>query len=357
MNVTVIRPEALDDTLVSRWREIVAANPEYASPYFAPEYTQAVASVRGDVRIGVLRDGGEAVGFFPFQRGHGRTARPVGGPFTDCQGIIVSPGAEWTAEELLRGCGLTVWQFDHVIASQKQFQPWHSVFTCSPIVDLPEGFDAYARARREAGSKQLQKLGQKWRGFERDAGPLRYEMHTPDTEALQLLLDWKSRQYLESGLVDAFRFPWTRALLENILATQSESFGGMLSVLYARDRPAAVHMGMRSRTVWHYWFAAYDPQFSRYSPSLLLFAEMIRSAETMGLRAIDMGKGPEEYKNLFATSAVLLIEGCVELPSMARTLRAARRRAEEWLRRSPLFPVVRAPGRVLRRMEAKSLFR
>jgi CelD/BcsL family acetyltransferase involved in cellulose biosynthesis len=127
--------------------------------------------------------------------------------------------------------------------------------------------------------------------------------------------------------------------------------------LYANDRLAAVHMGMRSRTVWHYWFAGYAPEFSRYSPSLLLFAEMARCAESMGLKAIDMGKGPEEYKNLFATSAVLLTEGCVELPSLARTLRVARKTAEDWVRNSPLFPIVRAPGHLLRNLETRNLFR
>ena len=138
---------------------------------------------------------------------------------------------------------------------------------------------------------------------------------------------------------------------------QSGTFGGVLSVLHANDRPAAIHMGMRSRTVWHYWFAAYAPEFARHSPSLLLLVEMARCAAFMGLTAIDMGKGPEEYKSLFATSAVLLMEGGVELPSLARTLRRARQRAEGWVRKSPVFPLVRAPGRILRRLEAKSRFR
>jgi CelD/BcsL family acetyltransferase involved in cellulose biosynthesis len=357
MNISVIRPSELDSGLCRRWADIVAANAALSSPYFAPEYTQAVASVRDDVYVGVMRDGQDIVGFFPFQRGLGRTGRQVGGPFTDCQGVIVSPEAEWSAEELVRGCGLSLWQFDHVIASQEQFRPWRRVLTCSPMVDLPNGFAAYADTLRGAGSKQMQRLGQKQRGFERDEGPLRFEMNMRDVSALRQLLGWKSQQYLESGLVDAFRFPWTQALLERILGTQSDGFGGVLSALYANDRLAAVHMGMRSRTVWHYWFAAYAHEFARYSPSLLLFAEMARAAETLGLTAIDMGKGPEEYKSLFATSAVLIMEGCVELPSLARTLRTARQSAEDWVRRSPIFPIVRAPGRIIRRLEAKNLFR
>jgi CelD/BcsL family acetyltransferase involved in cellulose biosynthesis len=271
--------------------------------------------------------------------------------------VIVSPEVRWSAEELIRGCGLSVWKFDHMIASQGQFQPWQQVFTCSPLVDLPNGFADYAKTLRDAGSRQLLRLAQKQRAFERDEGPLRFDMQIQDLSVLRQLLVWKSRQYLASGLVDAFRFPWTVELLERILSMQSGTFGGVLSALYANDRLAAVHMGMRSRTVWHYWFAGYAPEFSRYSPSLLLFAEMARCAESMGLKAIDMGKGPEEYKNLFATSAVLLTEGCVELPSLARTLRVARKTAEDWVRNSPLFPIVRAPGHLLRNLETRNLFR
>ncbi len=357
MRVTVIRPSELDADLTGRWNEIIAANAEFASPYFCPEYTRAVASVRDDVHVGVMRDGEDVIGFFPFQRGRGGIGVPVGGPFTDIQGVIAVPGAEWSAGDLIRGCGMSVWQFDHVLASQKPFRPWQRVLTCSPMIDLPDGFEGYANTLRAAGSKQMQRLGQKQRGFERDEGPLRFEMQMQDTGVLGQLLEWKSRQYLDSGLVDAFDFPWTRALLENILAVQSENFGGLLSALYAGDRLAAIHMGMRSRTIWHYWIAAYTHDFARYSPALLLLVEMARTAASLGLTAIDMGKGPEEYKTWFATSAVLITEGSVELPSLARALRTARQGTEYLVRHSPLFPILRAPGRMLKRFEANRRFR
>jgi CelD/BcsL family acetyltransferase involved in cellulose biosynthesis len=357
MKVTVIRPYELDSALLRRWREIIDANEEFASPYFDPEYTQAVAAVRDDVYVGVMQEGADVAGFFPFQCGHGRIGRPVGGPFSDCQGVIVSPEAEWSAEALVRGCGLSEWRFNHLIASQKQFHPWRTILTCSPLMDLAQGYDAYAATRREAGSTQLPRLGQKQRRLERDAGPLRFEMHTSDDSILHQLLAWKSRQYVESHLVDAFGFPWTRALLERILSMQSVTFGGVLSALYANDRLVAVHMGMRSRAVWHYWFPAYSHDFAYYSPSLLLLVEMARSAEFMGLKTIDLGKGPEEYKSLFATSAVLLMEGSVERPSLARALHGARQSAENWVRHSSIYPIVRAPGHLFRRFEAKNLFR
>ncbi len=357
MKMSVIHPSEIDGGLYRRWGELVDANPDLASPYFAPDFTQAVAAVRDDVFVGVLQDAGKAVGFFPFQRGRYGTGRPVGGPFSDCHGFIVDPAAEWSAEALIKGCGLSLWTFDHLLASQKPFERWHRISDCSPIMDLSGGYAGYAETRRAQGSKQLQKVGQKQRGLERDMGQLRFEVHTTDLGALSRLLAYKSHQYLTSGLVDAFQFPWTRGLLEHILAVQTPAFAGLLSVLYAGDQLAAVHMGMRSRTVWHYWFAGYAQGLARYSPSLILLTEMAKAAESIGITVIDMGKGPEEYKKLFATGAVPLAEGCVELPSFAGALRAVRRTTESWIRRSPLLPIARIPGRVLRRFESKHSFR
>ena len=74
------------------WSQIQRDNEELASPYFRPEFTQAVASVRGDVEVAVLEDHGEIVGFFPYQRGRGGVARPVGGRLSDFQGVVARKG-------------------------------------------------------------------------------------------------------------------------------------------------------------------------------------------------------------------------------------------------------------------------
>jgi CelD/BcsL family acetyltransferase involved in cellulose biosynthesis len=63
---------------------------------------------------------------------------------------------------------------------------------------------------------------------------------------------WKSKQYQESGGADPFSFSWVVKIVEKIHSMQGGSFAGVLSVLYAADKPIAAHLGMRSKTVWHY---------------------------------------------------------------------------------------------------------
>src|SRR5678816_1993574 len=89
---------------------------------------------------------------------------------------------------------------------------------------------------------------------------------------------------------------WGRELVERIHSAHEAGFAGMLSLLYADDRLVAGHLGMRSRTVWHYWFPAYDAALAKYSPGLILLLKMAENAQSLGLRAIDLGKGLSQYK-------------------------------------------------------------
>ena len=134
MKYEVIHVRELEPDLVTRWGEIQQSDSELASPYFRPEFTQALGAVRDDVRVGILEDGGRIVGFFPFHHSRGGLARPIGLGLSDYHGVIVDKNAEWTAEELLRGCNLVRWEFDHLLASQKQFSDFHDQVSGSPII-------------------------------------------------------------------------------------------------------------------------------------------------------------------------------------------------------------------------------
>jgi CelD/BcsL family acetyltransferase involved in cellulose biosynthesis len=99
--------------------------------------------------------------------------------------------------------------------------------------------------------------------------------------------------------------------MANLTQTNEPDFGGLLTVLRAGNQPVALHLGLRSRTVWHYWTTAYEIAFARYSPGLVMLVEMIKSAESMGFKAIDLGKGDLRYKRRLRNFEVPLAEGTV----------------------------------------------
>ena len=125
----------------------------------------------------------------------------------------------------------------------------------------------------------------------------------------------------------------------------------MLSVLYVGDAVAGVHFGMRSRTVWHYWFAAYNHELQRYSPGLIILLEMLRAAPVMGIRTVTLGQGDEAYKLRFATGATQLASGSVDCRLTRRLTNAIWYAARTATHRSA---VVAALARSVNREKAKA---
>lgn len=344
--ITVVPGDRLTPDHVRAWSDLQRADPVLDSPFFRPEFTQAVAAVRGDVRVGVLEEGGEPVGFFPFQTRGWNGGRPVGGPMSDYQGVIARPGAAWGPAAVVRGCGLASWDFDHLVAAQESFRPYHQAAADSPYLDLSAGFDAYAAARRKAGSTTVKDTLGKVRKIEREVGPVRLEVHATEPKVFSTLMEWKRAQYERTQTIDVLSFGWTVRLLESIVAQSGEAFSGLLSVLYVRDAIAAVHLGMRSHAVLHSWFPAYDVNLSRYSPGMVLLIELARALPGMGVGKLDLGKGAMEWKTNLMSGSVPLAEGCVTANPVVRMARSGWRRARTWLKASRLGAPARAFARL-----------
>jgi hypothetical protein len=131
--------------------------------------------------------------------------------------------------------------------------------------------------------------------------------------------------------------------------TGHKAFSGVLSALYVGNRLAAVHLGMRSFGVLHFWFPAYDPELGKYSPGLVLLVEMARAAAALGIRRIDLGRGNERYKRSLMSGAIPLAEGAVDLRPAAALLQRGWLHMRESLRGSLLHLPARYVVRSIRR--------
>jgi len=362
MSVTyrLIGAHGLDATLVNAWRSIQAKNEVFASPYFCPEFTQAVGRVRNDVRVVVIEDAGRPVGFFPHQRSPLGMGKPVGGPLSDYHGVIAESGSEWELDALMRAANLSVWTFDHLVGDVPKFQSHVTARATSPQIDLSAGYQQHAQGRREVESdyiRETEGLARKERKLAREFGELRFTFHESESGPMERLLAWKREQYLRSRTTDAFGVPWTRDLLRMIANMQTPEFAGVFSVLRVGDRIVAVHMGMRSRDVLHYWFPAYDQEFAKFSTGLILLQRMAEALAGIGVRTIDLGKGDSRYKQHLMTGAVELRVGAVELPSFLASARQLQRVAEALAAQGGMAATLRLPLKVIRRIEWTRKFR
>ena len=326
--------EDLDDRLVAAWRAIQEREPRFESPYFCPEFTQAVGTVRDDVRVVVIENDGRPAGFFPHQRAAWGRGSPVGGALSDYHGVIAGPESQWSVVELMRAAGLSVWSFDHLVDPAGRFAPYVTASAgSSPQIDL-------------ASFEPPPDFARKARKLAREVGELSFSLHDASAIALERLFEWKSDQYRRTGLTDAFGVRWTGQLLTRLMGIDTPGFAGICSVLRAGGEIVAVHAGMRGRGVLHWWFPTYEPRHAAYSPGIIL---LLRMAAALGSGKIDLGKGDARYKRSLMTGAAPLREGAVELPSLAATARRLRRLAEsrtEW----------QLPLRALRRFERARRF-
>jgi CelD/BcsL family acetyltransferase involved in cellulose biosynthesis len=348
MRVTIVPAAELDPPLLAQWECLQENDARFANPFFRPELTTAVAAVRSDAFVAVLEDAERVAGFFPFHRSRLGVGTPIGGARSNYHGAIVEPGLEWTATELVRACGLSVFDFHHLLAEQQQFLPHCTRTAPSSYVDLSAGFPAYRAARAAAGSEVVPQTERKARKLAREVGPLRFEPLAADPDLLRLLLRWKSDQYRRTGMIDTFALRWNVQLIERIHQTSVPGFAGMLSVLYAGDRVVALLFGLRSRDVWHVWFPAYARELSRYSPGMILMLRMVQASESLGLRLIDFGKDDAVYKSRFGTGSFMVTEGTVLVPSLVASARRAQRRAAGAIKGTSLEGPVRAARRLVR---------
>jgi CelD/BcsL family acetyltransferase involved in cellulose biosynthesis len=350
MKIRTVTIEELTGDEIAAWSAIQRGEPALASPFFRPEFAQAVAAARSNVEVAILEETGRPIGFFPYQRSQWNVGRPVGGNLSDYHGLIAPARVNCDLIELLHVCGLRVWHFDHLPCDQASFASFIWRAADSSFVDVPDSIDVYF-ALRENGRRLKSEYGQKMRKLEREIGPLRLVANAADPEFVSTLIDWKSAQFRRMNTPDIFEYAWVSDLLEKLLVHESNDFSHFLSVLYAGDTVASIHFGMRSGALLHGWFPAYNVELARYSPGMLHWLETIKAARSIGIQRIDLGKGREAYKRRLMTGATKIAEGAVDVKASAAAVRRAWWHTRERLRNSPLATHVGIPARIAHRMK------
>ncbi len=351
------RPGELTSADRAAWTALQAkahlnGSPELANPFLSPEFTLALGRCRRGVRIAVVREDGEPAAFFPFQRTAAGVGRAVGLGLSDCQGLVHRPGFEWDARELLRACGLAVWEFDHLVEGQAPFAAGAAGTFPSPVMDVDQGYEEYLRRLRERSPKFTRTTLAKERKLGREHDGVRYVHDERDPEVLRALMAWKSAQYRRTGRSDRFAHPWISRLVEQLFHTRSDRFAGLLSVLYADGQPVAAHFGLRTERVLACWFPAYDPAYAKYSPGLILHLRMAEAAAADGIAHLDLGRGRKDYKDSLKTRDLTVSEGWVTRRHPVALGHRARRAPVRALRNTVLArPELFEPAdRLLKRM-------
>jgi CelD/BcsL family acetyltransferase involved in cellulose biosynthesis len=322
---------------IDKWSSIQRAENAFESPFFRPEFTNLAGKVWRRTEVGIIERDGIPVGFLPFERDVLGIAKPVAASVSDFEGIITHPDMPISAQQLVADFRLSYIEFNHLIASQAVWAPYHVRTGPSPSVDLASGYETYHASRyADSGYRKLiRELERKAERLQQDCGSLRVEFECQDTNVFDWLVHHKAQQYVNKGHANVLTVPGVLEFLRSIQQMNAPFFAGMLSALFAGDRLIAAHMGMRSESVWHYWFPVYDESFSKYSPGLLLLMRMIQKAPTIGMRKIDLGKGDALYKQRLANTEQALAQARIGRNGLLSGLTRSVVWARQKLRRTP----------------------
>ena len=357
MDINVKTISELSDAECEAWQAFQAADPAIHSPYFSLGFARACAAVRQNVRVAIVRNNQVIKAFLPFHRGPLGYSLPLGGPLGDFHGLIAEPGYAPDLRQIMRAARMSVYPFEFVPETQSSFTSVVREREDCHVADLSQGYDHWHEDRMVLHKKSLKKHEGKGRKLAREHGELQFTGDDRDPAAFAKLLEWKSAQYHATGFFDVFSVPWTKALLHAIHQEQGDSLRGQVSTLRAGDTLVAAHFGMKNTWAAHYWFPAYDPDFSLYSPGHTLMFKLMQYHAEAGVQQVHLGVGDFRYKHQFGGQMLSLCSGTAMTPSFAAGLRQCAQGVQNGFEALPLGPVSRLPGRVLRRMDRMMAFR
>lgn len=341
-----IHPSDLTPDLIEQWKMFCRENPLYHSPFYWPQFTHAVAEVRSDVRIAIFEQHGDVVGFLPFHILRSGAGKPIGGQLNDYQGPILAAGVGIEPDVLLQAAGISAYDYNHLPASFRELTADAHGHSISPQMDLGEGYDAFV-ARKDSGwTKAKREMRRRSRKTEKDIGPIRFTFHDPDETIYRRHVAMKNALYERAGTRFRIGTDWAGQVLERLRHCSDPEFSGVMTTLHAGDRLLAAHFGLRTSSVWHWWFPSYDLAAYKLGPGINLVDRCAMAGEEHDIALIDFGRGDGAFKLLFADRHVRLCEGAVTRPrSLAKIVRQGANSAVSAAERLPLGPYRTYPRR------------
>lgn len=355
MPLEVVKAVDLSPADVARWEELQRGQTRLDSPFLSPHWALAVAKAQGEkgaeVKVAIERGPeGEALAFLPARIRQG-VAMPVGAPMCDYQALVSAPGVAINPRELLSALGVSRMDFCHMMADDETLGRHARGHTESWVVEVPDGYEAYAAERRDAGCGLLKDIDKKRRKAEREVGPCRFTAMSESRAAFDQLIAWKRVQLLLTHQTDLFKAPWVNRLLDDLFTRRDPAFGGGLYTLHLGERLAAVHLHLRGAHTIHGWLIAHNPDLERYSPGLMLFQDILKSMDGTPYQRLDLGAGDYRFKRELSNARQTVVFGFLGSPSAPTLVRHLVYGVRQVAEALPLGRISEIPGKAMRRMD------
>jgi CelD/BcsL family acetyltransferase involved in cellulose biosynthesis len=296
------------------WGDLVAADPE-GTFFHTPAYLKLWWEEFGTgtpLMTFVVSEEGKLVGACPFEVVEGTLLFMGGFDVTDYMGPVSLPGLEEVvANELMKALEFQVrWERADLrglpidgrwlgtfeaAATARGFEVRRGIDGVAPSIELPHEFETYLDG---LPAKLRHEIKRKERRLIEEAGPYRITISTPETleSDLDRFIDLHKAspgpkgKFMHAGMEIFFR-----RLTESFLATNHLN----LAFIEIDGKKAAGAIAFAFGNTFSLYNSAFDREYSRLSPGMVLVSDLVRRSIELGRRHFDMLKGDLEYKYRF----------------------------------------------------------
>lgn len=308
MKYVLYRPEDMSEEQWQIYAALRDARSIYDDPFFDPDFARLMGEVRSDTRIGFVSDHQGVFAVWPLHIRPGNWARPIGSPFSDWNGPILTQDTELSPQEILAGfdiSGMTTQGYMPV-----DFEPNSDLERDGAnLTDLSAGWDKYFEDQQLQWPKHFKKMRRVTRNTERDFDETKFVWDDQSDTNFERLLDLKQTQFARTGYHDVLKAPWTRALFDRLRSFEGRRLRARLSTLSFDGQFAAGEFNLQSDTVLHGWITAFEQSLGNYSPGNMLVQNVLEQMCEDGLKLYDAGPGLDHYKRHYANIQVPVESG------------------------------------------------
>ncbi|MGA2682160.1 MAG: GNAT family N-acetyltransferase [Candidatus Bathyarchaeia archaeon] len=180
--------------------------------------------------------------------------------------------------------------------SGEGFGASHSTASSCPYVSLPSNYDGY---RQTLGSNMRRKL----KVWEKQASKdyrvefIRYDKIGTVKEAMKIFFELHQKRQMAKGNCGVFHDSDKRSFHMDIANAFAEKGWLGLFFLTFNDRPVSAIYSFEYNAKLYAYLCGFDPEYARYRPGHLAFANLIKYGVGKKLKELDFLRGDEEYKS------------------------------------------------------------
>ena len=308
------------------WRELLAGDPDrhiFATPEWNRLWWEEFGAGK-DLFILTMRRGEEIVALVPLYRKHDgnyKILRFLGGiDLTDYLGPIcsledrddvaealtdwlVTTPVEWDAFDA-HNMPVPFGFADHLVerADRHGFDFKLEQEETSAVMPLPRDWDTYLESLE---AKERRELKRKRRRLIREVPDAGFRSTTEETLERDLKHFVDMHRGAE-GHKGHFMRPEIATFFERVARSFMKLGWLRLDFLEIGGRPVASTFGFELDGTFYLYNSAYEPEFARLSPGMVLVSRLVEHAIEKGLDRFDFLRGPERYKYQLGAQAVPL---------------------------------------------------